>query len=145
MQAKTPKYIRYLCVESEQELHKWVTAIRIAKNGRHLYTNYRSVVEEIAHADIDILTSKRFSGAESGGNQNIVSHHLRPKPSVCIISPSVRRLRRCRRGHGCVVIIACEGQLIVDHRQTKPVEATHTHIYIHTKLLVCHMRENESE
>ena len=57
--------------------------------------------------------------------KNIVSHHLRP--SVCIISPSVRRLRRCRRGHGCVVIIACEGQLIVDHRQTKPVEATRIH------------------
>ena len=81
MQAKTPKYIRYLCVESEQELHKWVTAIRIAKNGRHLYTNYRSVVEEIAHADIDILTSKRFSGAESGGNQNIVSHHPTSNPT----------------------------------------------------------------
>ena len=42
-----------------------------------------------------------------------------------------------RRGHGCVVIIACEGQLIVDHRQTKPV----WHVCIH---LWCHMRENES-
>ena len=66
LQAKTPKYIRYLCVESEKELHKWVTAIRVAKNGRNLYTNYRSIVEEIAHADIDILTSKRFSGGVGG-------------------------------------------------------------------------------
>ena len=74
--------------------------------------------------------------------KNIVTHHLRPKPSVCIISPSVRRLRRrCRRGHGCVVIIACEGQLIVDHRQTKPVEATHTHIYTYKVVGVPYARE----
>ena len=69
-QAKTPKYIRYLCVESEKELHKWVTAIRVAKNGRNLYNNYRSIVEEIAHADIDILTSKRFSGGVGGESSN---------------------------------------------------------------------------
>ena len=53
-------------MESEKELHKWVTAIRVAKNGRNLYNNYRSIVEEIAHADIDILTSKRFSGGVGG-------------------------------------------------------------------------------
>ena len=65
-------------MESEQELHKWVTAIRIAKNGRHLYTNYRSIVEEIAHEDIDILTSKRFSGGVGSGepaNPNGLSQH----------------------------------------------------------------------
>lgn len=59
---KTPKYIRYLCVDTERELHQWVTGIRIAKNGRQLYKNYRGIEEEITHADIDILTSKRFSG-----------------------------------------------------------------------------------
>ena len=61
IQAKTPKYIRYLCVDSERELHQWVTGIRIAKNGKQLFDNYRSIEEEITHADIDILTSKRFS------------------------------------------------------------------------------------
>ena len=61
IQAKTPKYIRYLCVDTERELHQWVTGIRIAKNGRQLYDNYRAIEEEITHADIDILTSKRFS------------------------------------------------------------------------------------
>jgi hypothetical protein len=73
-----------LCVESEQELHKWVTAIRIAKNGRNLYTNYRSIVEEIAHADIDILTSKRFSGGVGGeaSNQNGISQHPSSDPCV---------------------------------------------------------------
>ena len=61
IQAKTPKYIRYLCVDTERELHQWVTGIRIAKNGRQLYDNYRAIEEEITHADIDILTSKRYS------------------------------------------------------------------------------------
>jgi len=61
IQAKNPKYIKYLCVDTQKELHQWVTGIRIAKNGRCLFDNYRGIVEEITHADIDILTSKRFS------------------------------------------------------------------------------------
>ena len=43
------------------EMHQWVTGIRVAKNGKQLFTNYRSIEEDITHADIDILTSKRFS------------------------------------------------------------------------------------
>ena len=42
-QAKNPKYIRYLCSDTELELNKWVTGIRLAKYGRTLYENYRSV------------------------------------------------------------------------------------------------------
>ena len=61
IQAKNPKYIKYLCVDSQKELHQWVTGIRVAKNGRNLFDNYRGIVEEITHADIDILTAKRFS------------------------------------------------------------------------------------
>ena len=61
IQAKNPKYIRYLCVDSQKELHQWVTGIRMAKNGRHLHDNYRSLVEEITHADIDMLMGKRGS------------------------------------------------------------------------------------
>ena len=61
IQAKSPKYIRYLCVDTEMEMHQWVTGIRVAKNGKQLFTNYRSIEEDITHADIDILTSKRFS------------------------------------------------------------------------------------
>ena len=43
------------------EMHQWVTGIRVAKSGKQLFTNYRAIEEEITHADIDILTSKRFS------------------------------------------------------------------------------------
>ena len=52
---------RYLCVDTEMEMHQWVTGIRVAKSGKQLFTNYRAIEEEITHADIDILTSKRFS------------------------------------------------------------------------------------
>lgn len=67
IQAKNPKYIKYLCVDSQKELHQWVTGIRVAKNGRSLFENYRGIVEEITHADIDILTAKRFSVNSSNG------------------------------------------------------------------------------
>ena len=50
-----------MCVDSQKELHQWVTGIRMAKNGRHLHDNYRGLVEEITHADIDILMGKRGS------------------------------------------------------------------------------------
>jgi hypothetical protein len=61
IQAKNPKYIRYLCADSELELNKWVTGIRLAKYGRTLYENYRSIIEEMAHEDIDRLASARLS------------------------------------------------------------------------------------
>merc|ERR1711962_987901 len=73
IQAKNPKYIKYLCVDTQKELHEWVTGIRIAKNGRHLFDNYRGIVEEITHADIDILTSKRFSINSTTGLKNLTS------------------------------------------------------------------------
>ena len=81
IQAKNPKYIKYLCVDSQKELHQWVTGIRVAKNGRHLFDNYRGIVEEITHADIDILTAKRFSVNSTNG--------LKMLPSVSGASPGV--------------------------------------------------------
>lgn len=61
IQAKNPKYIRYLCADSELELNKWVTGIRLAKYGKGLYDNYRKIIEDIAHEDIDRLASARLS------------------------------------------------------------------------------------
>ena len=61
IQTKNPKYIRYLCVDTQKELHQWVTGIRVAKNGQHLHDNYRALVDEITHADLDILVGKRGS------------------------------------------------------------------------------------
>ena len=61
IQAKNPKYIRYLCADNELELNKWVVGIRLAKYGRALYENYRGIIEDIAHEDIDRLASARLS------------------------------------------------------------------------------------
>ena len=61
IQTKNPKYIRYLCVDTQRELHQWVTGIRVAKNGRALYANYRALADEITHADLDLLVGKRGS------------------------------------------------------------------------------------
>jgi amyloid beta A4 precursor protein-binding family B protein 1-interacting protein len=87
IQAKNPKYIKYLCVESQRELHQWVTGIRIAKNGKSLYENYRGIVEEITHADIDILTSKRFSVNSTNGLQ-IAASNNKEKAENGIQSPA---------------------------------------------------------
>ncbi len=67
IQAKNPKYIRYLCADTEAELNKWVVGARLAKYGRTLYENYRGIVEEMAHEDIDRLASARLS-VNSGSN-----------------------------------------------------------------------------
>ena len=61
IQAKNPKYIRYLCVDTQKEMHQWVTGIRMAKNGSTLHDNYRGLVDEITHADLDLLVGKRGS------------------------------------------------------------------------------------
>ena len=72
------------------EMHQWVTGIRVAKSGKQLFTNYRAIEEEITHADIDILTSKRFSvnsppnsiAINQSGELNITTKKLqRPKES----------------------------------------------------------------
>ena len=96
IQAKNPKYIRYLCVDSQKELHQWVTGVRMAKNGKNLHENYRSLVDEITHADIDLLMGKRGSTnsavclvgqskAESCATNLHLSLH--PPPSPTAVSP----------------------------------------------------------
>eukprot|EP00094_Tigriopus_californicus_P010786 TCALIF_10403-PA protein Name:"Similar to RAPH1 Ras-associated and pleckstrin homology domains-containing protein 1 (Homo sapiens)" AED:0.03 eAED:0.03 QI:98/0.75/0.6/1/0.5/0.8/5/1214/769 len=61
IQAKNPKYIRYLCADTEIELNKWVTGIRLAKYGKTIYANYRGIIEEMTHEDLDRLASARNS------------------------------------------------------------------------------------
>ncbi len=77
IQAKNPKYIRYLCADSELELNKWVTGVRLAKHGRTLFENYRSIVEEMAHEDIDRLASARLSSVNVQATAEQVRRNVR--------------------------------------------------------------------
>jgi len=75
IQAKNPKYIRYLCADSDEDLNKWVTGIRIAKYGRVLYENFRTIIEENVHDDIDLLASARLSVGSNGQSGQQKMHH----------------------------------------------------------------------
>ncbi|KAI9552132.1 Ras-associated and pleckstrin-like proteiny domains-containing protein 1 [Daphnia sinensis] len=59
LQSRSSKYIKYLCAEDEKTLARWVMGIRIAKHGRALLDNYRSLVEELAQEDLDQLANAR--------------------------------------------------------------------------------------
>lgn len=68
LQAKSSKYIKYLCAEDPCTLAQWVMGIRIAKSGKRLLENYRALVEDLAQEDIDMLASSRsFSIASMAG------------------------------------------------------------------------------
>ncbi|XP_018011613.1 abnormal cell migration protein 10 isoform X2 [Hyalella azteca] len=59
LQSKSSKHIKYLCTDDAASMHRWITAIRIAKCGRRLLTNYRALIEDLAQEDIDLLASSR--------------------------------------------------------------------------------------
>jgi len=86
IQAKNPKYIRYLAADTEQELNKWVTGIRVAKYGRTMYENYRAIVEEIAHEDIDRLASSRLSVTSQNGLPAVPAANVAANASPAVTS-----------------------------------------------------------
>ncbi|KAK6639936.1 hypothetical protein RUM43_008213 [Polyplax serrata] len=64
-QPKSTKYIKYLCAEDEKTLQKWVMGIRIAKYGRQLLENYRSLLDDLAQEDLDLLAHARSCSVAS--------------------------------------------------------------------------------
>ncbi|KAK7083431.1 Ras-associated and pleckstrin y domains-containing protein 1 [Halocaridina rubra] len=70
LQAKSSKYIKYLCAEDPRTLAQWVMGIRIAKSGKRLLENYRALVEDLAQEDIDMLASSRSFSIASMALQN---------------------------------------------------------------------------
>ncbi|XP_041987722.1 ras-associated and pleckstrin homology domains-containing protein 1 isoform X3 [Aricia agestis] len=58
-QPKSVKFIKFLCADDQKTLERWVTAMRIAKHGRQLLDNYRSLVEELTQEDLDHLAHAR--------------------------------------------------------------------------------------
>ncbi|XP_045458150.1 ras-associated and pleckstrin homology domains-containing protein 1 [Melitaea cinxia] len=58
-QPKSVKFIKFLCADDHKTLERWITAMRIAKHGRQLLENYRSLVEELTQEDLDHLAHAR--------------------------------------------------------------------------------------
>ncbi|KAK3879365.1 hypothetical protein Pcinc_016057 [Petrolisthes cinctipes] len=71
LQAKSSKYIKYLCSEDPRTLAQWVMGIRIAKSGKRLLDNYRALVEDLAQEDIDMLASSRSFSIASMAGQSV--------------------------------------------------------------------------
>ncbi|XP_053623702.1 abnormal cell migration protein 10 isoform X2 [Plodia interpunctella] len=64
-QPKSVKFIKFLCADDQRTLERWVTAMRIAKHGRQLLENHRSLIEELTQEDLDHLAHARSCSISS--------------------------------------------------------------------------------
>ena len=64
-QPKSTKYIKFLCAEDNASLERWMVGIRVAKYGRQLMENYRTLVDELAQEDLDMLAHARSCSVSS--------------------------------------------------------------------------------
>ncbi|CAH0578166.1 unnamed protein product [Chrysodeixis includens] len=81
-QPKSVKFIKFLCADDQRTLERWVTAMRIAKHGRQLLENYRSLVEELTQEDLDHLAHARSCSITS------IPTKTNGMPAVGINSPA---------------------------------------------------------
>ncbi|KAJ8968734.1 hypothetical protein NQ317_004656 [Molorchus minor] len=70
---KSTKYIKYLCAQDQKSLERWMVGMRIAKFGKQLMDNYRSLMDELAQEDLDILAHARSCSASSIAVQSLQS------------------------------------------------------------------------
>ena len=64
-QAKSTKYIKFLCAEDNAALERWMVGIRVAKYGAKMMENYRTLVDELAQEDLDLLAHARSCSVSS--------------------------------------------------------------------------------
>nr|CAD7440010.1 unnamed protein product [Timema bartmani] len=64
-QPKSTKYIKFLCAEDEATLQRWMVGIRLAKYGRQMMDNYRTLVDDLAQEDLDLLAHARSCSVSS--------------------------------------------------------------------------------
>lgn len=75
---KSTKFIKYLCAEDQSTLDRWIIGMRIAKFGKQLMDNYRSLVDELAQEDLDILAHARSCSVSSIAVQSFTSNVTTP-------------------------------------------------------------------
>ncbi|KAF7987666.1 hypothetical protein HCN44_003529 [Aphidius gifuensis] len=64
-QPKSTKYIKFICAEDNAVLERWMVGIRVAKYGRQIMENYRTLVDELAQEDLDLLAHARSCSVSS--------------------------------------------------------------------------------
>ncbi|KAK7793080.1 hypothetical protein R5R35_013521 [Gryllus longicercus] len=64
-QPKSTKFIKFLCAEDAATLERWVMGVRLAKHGQQLMENYRTLVDDLAQDDIDLLANARSYSVSS--------------------------------------------------------------------------------
>ena len=67
IQTKSPKHIKYLCAESQDDLKLWMTGIRIAKYGHYLLENYEQF-KMINNDDDDELSNNTVVDDQNNAN-----------------------------------------------------------------------------
>ncbi|XP_045489912.1 abnormal cell migration protein 10-like [Pieris rapae] len=91
-QPKSVKFIKFLCADDQQTLDRWITAMRIAKHGRQLLENYRSLVEELTQEDLDHLAHARSCSISSiptkTNNPPMVTNSVQPTSSNASVANS---------------------------------------------------------
>ncbi|XP_075214767.1 ras-associated and pleckstrin homology domains-containing protein 1-like isoform X2 [Lycorma delicatula] len=116
-QPKSTKYIKFLCADDAQTLHKWVIGMRIAKYGRQLLVNYRSLVEEcqlLAEGQdcledrtlsrrsvvttLDTTSESGSSGCDVGFECDFPSGTIKRKPPKLPLTATTRQLKEIAIG-----------------------------------------------
>lgn len=64
-EAKSCKYIKFLCAEDAASLERWMVGMRVAKFARQLMENYRLLMDELAQEDLDKLAHARSCSVSS--------------------------------------------------------------------------------
>ena len=110
-------------------MNKWVTGIRIAKYGKTLYENYRGIIEQIAHDDIDqIAASSRLSvhdiKTSSPGQVFEEPNAIHPA-----MHGRMLKLGQQHKGNAKPIILAdkmkSQGNLMTTNLQNQPLKQQH--------------------
>lgn len=96
-QPKSSKYIKQLAAEDSLTMHRWVLAIRIAKYGRQLLDNYKSIVEEAEILSEAVHSDSGSSGCDVAFENDFPNGTIKRKPPKLPLTATTRQLSIDRR------------------------------------------------
>uniref|UniRef100_A0A8D8XXV5 Abnormal cell migration protein 10 n=1 Tax=Cacopsylla melanoneura TaxID=428564 RepID=A0A8D8XXV5_9HEMI len=92
-QPKSGKYMKQLAAEDSLTMHRWVLAIRIAKHGRQLLDNYKSIVEEVEILSEAGHSDSGSSGCDVGFENDFPNGTIKRKPPKLPLTATTRQLK----------------------------------------------------